>query len=151
MRQSVVLLGASGTMGLVAFKELWTRRDRYDIVLLVRPSEKNKRLFKPYEKLAGAPSIAGAGISEGPGFKIVWGDATRYEDVSGVGVAPVIEFLGAGFDGSADANRVLISTGSSAMDPEDPNVTVVTPYVASPGSLKIVLPTSSMSVTVPQK
>lgn len=84
MKENVVLFGASGTMGLAAFKELWKRRDRYDIVLLVRPSEKNKRLFKPYEKGAGAASITGAGISEAPGLKIVWGDATRYEDVEQV-------------------------------------------------------------------
>jgi nucleoside-diphosphate-sugar epimerase len=80
MKQTVALFGASGTMGRAAFKELWKRRDRYNIVLLVRPSEKNKRLFQPYEKLAGAASIAGAGISEAPGFRIVWGDATRYDD-----------------------------------------------------------------------
>jgi nucleoside-diphosphate-sugar epimerase len=81
MKENVVLFGASGTMGLAAFHELWKRRDRYDIVLLVRPSEKNKRLFGPTEKLAGAESISGAGIVEGQGLKIVWGDATRYEDV----------------------------------------------------------------------
>ena len=50
MRETVLLLGASGSMGFVAFKELWSRLDdkgerKYDIVLLLRPSEKNKKLF----------------------------------------------------------------------------------------------------------
>ena len=82
MKETVVLFGASGTMGLAAFHELWKRRDKYDIVLLVRPSERNKRLFAPYEKQTGTASIAGAGVAQGQGLKIVWGDATRYEDVA---------------------------------------------------------------------
>jgi len=81
MKETVVLFGASGTMGLAAFHELWQRREKYDIVVLVRPSERNKRLFRPYEQQTGAASIPGAGVVEGRGFKIVWGDATRYADV----------------------------------------------------------------------
>lgn len=80
-RQIVFLPGASGSMGHETFKVLWQKRDTYDIVLLQRPSKKNKDLFKPYEKICGIKSIKGRGIVEGDGLKIVWGDATNYEDV----------------------------------------------------------------------
>jgi len=38
-KEKVCLFGASGTMGHEAFKELWGKRDKYDIVLLLRPSD----------------------------------------------------------------------------------------------------------------
>jgi len=82
MRKEIVFLpGASGSMGYEAFKNLWARRDKYDIVLLQRPSRKNKKLFKPYEKKCGIKSIPGKGVNKGKGLKIVWGDATNYDDV----------------------------------------------------------------------
>jgi len=80
-KQKVFLPGASGSMGHETFKQLWKKRDTYDIVLLQRPSKKNKELFKPYEKICGIKSIKGRGIVEGNGLKIVWGDATNYDDV----------------------------------------------------------------------
>ncbi len=80
-RERVALFGASGTMGWKAFEELWRRRERYDIVLLLRPSAKNKAMFAPYERMAGVASTDGPGIVRGQGLTIVWGDATRYEDV----------------------------------------------------------------------
>ena len=80
-KERVLLLGASGTMGHAAFKELWKRRDRYDVVILARPSEKNKRLFRPYEKEAGVTPVAETGVTQGSGFKIVWGDATNTDDM----------------------------------------------------------------------
>ena len=81
LREQVLLLGASGTMGYQAFKELWKRKDQVDITILVRPSPKNKALFATYENEAGISPIPGRGIVENRGFKIVWGDATVYEDV----------------------------------------------------------------------
>ena len=80
-KQTVLLLGASGTMGHAAFKELWKRRDRYDVVILVRPSKRNKRLFRPYEREAAVTPISGRGVAQGNGFKIVWGDATQADDM----------------------------------------------------------------------
>ncbi|MEN8155494.1 MAG: NAD(P)-dependent oxidoreductase [Bacteroidota bacterium] len=68
MNERVLLTGASGSMGFEAFKLLWERRERYEIVLLLRPSKKNRRLFRPYER-------------DGAGLKIVWGDALNREDV----------------------------------------------------------------------
>jgi nucleoside-diphosphate-sugar epimerase len=80
-KETVVLFGASGSMGYEAFKELWKRRSKYDIVLLLLPTPTDKKLFKLYEREAGLPSVPEKGISEGKGLKIVWGDATDYQDV----------------------------------------------------------------------
>jgi nucleoside-diphosphate-sugar epimerase len=80
-KEKVLLLGASGTMGYAAFMELWKRRDRYDIVILVRPSQKNKKLFRGYEREAGVAPVSGRGVGKGDSFKIVWGDATEPDDV----------------------------------------------------------------------
>ena len=80
-KQRVLLTGASGSMGFEAFQLLWEKRERYDIVLLLRPSRKNKRLFRYYEKQSGIVPIRGAGTVEGKGLRIVWGDALNREDV----------------------------------------------------------------------
>ncbi len=84
--ETVLLLGASGSMGFEAFRELWARREedrglRYKIVLLLRPSKKNKKLFAPFEEECGIESISGTGCVEGGGLRIVWGDATVYSDM----------------------------------------------------------------------
>ncbi|MDF1576347.1 MAG: NAD-dependent epimerase/dehydratase family protein [Bacteroidales bacterium] len=95
-KQVVLLTGASGSMGFETFKLLWEKRDRYDIVLLLRPSKKNRKLFRHYIRLAMVPTLAragsglsagtghgaGAGSSAGRGLKIVWGDVLHREDVA---------------------------------------------------------------------
>jgi nucleoside-diphosphate-sugar epimerase len=80
-------------MGFETFKLLWEKHDRYDIVLLLRPSKKNRRLFRRYMKLAGIERGTGAGVAGGTGnpssarvavgrgLKIVWGDALNHGDV----------------------------------------------------------------------
>ena len=80
-KTKVALFGASGTMGFQAFKELWKRRNTYDISILVLPSEQDLGMFRAFEREAGLKSVDGAGVSENNGFKIIWGDSTRYEDV----------------------------------------------------------------------
>ena len=83
MKKPVVLLtGASGSMGFEAFKLLWEERDRYDIVLLLRPSGKNKKRFRSYERMAGITPVKRAGVLQGNGLKIVWGDALSREVLS---------------------------------------------------------------------
>jgi nucleoside-diphosphate-sugar epimerase len=75
MNKEVVLLtGASGSMGFETFRLLWEKRDRYDIVLLLRPSKKNRKKFRKYERLAakGNPQA----------LKIVWGDALNRKNVA---------------------------------------------------------------------
>lgn len=79
--QRVVLFGATGTMGLEALKELWKRRDRYDLVVLSRPSDKNRRLLAPFIKAARIPTDVRKGRAAGNGLTIVWGDATEYREV----------------------------------------------------------------------
>lgn len=79
--QRVILFGATGTMGLEAFKELWKRRNHVDLVLFSRPSEKNRRILAPYIKAARVPKDVRRGRAEGEGLSIVWGDATEYREV----------------------------------------------------------------------
>jgi hypothetical protein len=78
-KRRVALFGASGTMGFQAFKELWRRRDEFDISILVLPSERGDSKFRKYEVAAGLPTSGGSGVVEGNGLRIVWGDATDPE------------------------------------------------------------------------
>jgi hypothetical protein len=85
-KETVLLLGASGSMGHNAFKELWSRvtdsgERKYNIVLLLLPSKREKEMFAPYEKECGIKSIPWKGIVEGQGLRIIWGDATAYTDM----------------------------------------------------------------------
>jgi len=66
-KKKVLLTGASGSMGGEAFKELLRRRDRYDIVVLLRPDRREKRQFAQYESQDG--------------IKVVWGDLRNPDDV----------------------------------------------------------------------
>lgn len=66
-KKKVFLTGASGNMGWAGFKELYAKKDRYDIVILIRDSKKNREMFKSY--------------LNDPGVKIVWGDLVNYKDV----------------------------------------------------------------------
>jgi nucleoside-diphosphate-sugar epimerase len=80
-KETVLLTGASGSMGKETFKLLWEKRDQYKLVLLLRPLEGDKLLFRPYEKEAGITPTEGSGTVEGEGLKIVWGDVLNREDV----------------------------------------------------------------------
>ena len=66
-KKKVFITGATGNMGGAALQELLGRRDRFDIVLLTRPSKKNINKLK---YLRGKP-----------GVEIVWGDLTDYDSV----------------------------------------------------------------------
>lgn len=63
-----MLTGATGVMGSAGLEEILSRSDRFEVTVLVRDSRRNRRKMARY---------AGVG-----GFRIVWGDLTRYEDVS---------------------------------------------------------------------
>ncbi len=80
-KETVVLMGASGCMGYEAFQELWRRREKYNIVLLLLESPREEKLFRKYAKIAGIHPFPGKGVVEGEGLKIVWGDARVYADV----------------------------------------------------------------------
>lgn len=79
-RERVLLTGGSGSMGFTAFEELWQRRERFDIVLLLRPSAKNVALFQPYLEGRRVEGPGTAHYHDGS-LKIVWGDAVNYEDI----------------------------------------------------------------------
>ena len=66
-KKRVLLTGASGSMGGQAFKELLRRRDKCDIVLLLRPSKQNREAFGKYDGQ--------------PGVTVVWGDLCNPDDV----------------------------------------------------------------------
>ncbi len=72
-KEAVLLTGASGSMGFETFRLLWEQRKRFDLVLLLRPSRKNRKLFRSYERQAARET--------GTGLRIVWGDALVREDV----------------------------------------------------------------------
>lgn len=65
--KTIFLTGATGNMGWAGFKELYARKDRFNIRLLARDSKKNRKMLAPY-------------MSD-ESVTIVWGDLTRYEDV----------------------------------------------------------------------
>ena len=66
-KERVLITGASGTMGLPAFRELWPRRDRFELVLLLRPSAKNRKLIGPFLREEGV--------------KVIWGDLLDKDSV----------------------------------------------------------------------
>lgn len=66
-KKTVFITGVTGSMGGAGLDELLRRRDRFNLVTLVRPSQTNKRKMQ--------------GLLNEPGLRIVWGDLTCYEDV----------------------------------------------------------------------
>ncbi|MBW1885988.1 MAG: NAD(P)-dependent oxidoreductase, partial [Deltaproteobacteria bacterium] len=59
-KRTILLTGASGSMGSEAFHELLRRTDRLSTRLLLRPSKVNKKQFARYDGRDGV--------------EIVWGD-----------------------------------------------------------------------------
>lgn len=93
-KKTVFLTGASGSMGHATFLELLTRRDRFDIVVLVLPTQIDKEKMQPYVNK--------------PGVRFVWGDLTRYEDVLAcVDGADIVLHPGAFIAPAADHNPDL--------------------------------------------
>ncbi|RDE15354.1 MAG: epimerase [Candidatus Thorarchaeota archaeon] len=80
MKPRVLLTGASGSMGGEAFKELLRRRSRYEMVLILRPSRTNLKMFREYHSENNL-TPGENGVVEDSGIKIVWGDLTSYNDV----------------------------------------------------------------------
>ena len=66
-KKTVFITGTTGSMGSAGLKILLGRKDRFNIVTLVRPSEINKKIMRRYEGESG--------------LRIVWGDLTEYADV----------------------------------------------------------------------
>jgi nucleoside-diphosphate-sugar epimerase len=86
-KERVYLLGASGSMGFETFKNIWELKDnlgkrKYEIVLLLKNSKKNRKLFTPYIRQAGIYFWRKKDVIENNGFKIIWGDGRIYNDVA---------------------------------------------------------------------
>jgi nucleoside-diphosphate-sugar epimerase len=64
-KKKILLTGASGTIGKEIFRELLSRSEKFDVTLFLRPSRKNKRLFKPWMKST----------------EIIWGTLLNYDDI----------------------------------------------------------------------
>lgn len=65
MKKRIFLTGATGTMGWAGLQELMGRLDRFDVTILARPSETNRKKLSSFDGK----------------IRIVWGDLTHYEDV----------------------------------------------------------------------
>jgi nucleoside-diphosphate-sugar epimerase len=102
-RQRVFLTGATGTMGFLGMQELLKDKGELDLVVLARPSDRNKRILAPFEP---------------KGLEIVWGDLTSYEDVKkGVKDADIVLHVGAFVSPQADYHpktAMEINYGSTA-------------------------------------
>ena len=67
--KTVFMTGAGGGMGFESFRQMLPDiGDKYNLVLLLRDSDKNRNLFAPYIQQKG--------------LTIVWGDLTKPEDVA---------------------------------------------------------------------
>ena len=65
MKRRIFLTGATGVMGTAGLNELFARRDRFDITVLVRDSKVNRKKMARF----------------GDAIRVVWGDLTNYDDV----------------------------------------------------------------------
>ena len=87
--KTVFLTGATGTMGHAGLMELSKRLDRFQVTLLARPSQVNKKKLAAFEKLAN--------------IRIVWGDLMNYDDVlKGVTGADYVLHVGGMVSPAAD-------------------------------------------------
>lgn len=66
-RKTVFLTGASGNMGWEGFSQLYAKKDQFNITVLLRDSEKNRKKFAAY--------------MNDPSVRIVWGDLKKYDTV----------------------------------------------------------------------
>ena len=83
------MTGATGNMGFAGFKELFARRDRFNIRLLARKSEKNQKLLENY-------------LNDGA-VEVIWGDMMCFDDVlKGVTGADYVLHIGGMVSPAAD-------------------------------------------------
>jgi nucleoside-diphosphate-sugar epimerase len=66
-KKTVFMTGGTGNMGWAGFRELYARKERFNIRLLARDSRKNRKLLSQY--------------IQDPAVTVIWGDMMSYEDV----------------------------------------------------------------------
>ena len=64
-KKKILLTGASGTIGKEIFRELLSRSEQYELTVFLRPSRKNKKMFKPWMT----------------SIEIIWGTLLNYDDI----------------------------------------------------------------------
>lgn len=88
-KQRVLLTGATGTMGLASLQLLLEDRNEIDLVILVRPTEIDKKILEPFMAI--------------PELTIIWGDLKNYEEVKkSVEAVDIILHVGAFVSPAAD-------------------------------------------------
>lgn len=102
LKKTVLLTGATGSMGSATLRELFDRRDRFDLVLLARDSKHGRQFLRQYLRA--------------PGVRIVWGDLRDYDSVlDAVTGADIVLHTAALVSPAADRDRELteaINVGS---------------------------------------
>lgn len=89
MKKTVFLTGATGNMGWAGFKELLKKKDRFQIRIIARDSEKNRKKLAPY--------------MDEPAVEMVWGDLMNLDDVKkGVAGADFVIHMGGMVSPAAD-------------------------------------------------
>lgn len=87
-KRQIFLTGATGVMGSHALSELVSSTEQYEITVLARDSERNRRKLRPYE---------------GKGVRVLWGDLLDADAVSaGVGAADIVLHVGGMVSPEAD-------------------------------------------------
>jgi nucleoside-diphosphate-sugar epimerase len=66
-KKTIFLTGATGNMGKQGLRQLLERVDRFNLLVLVLPTKKDRAEMKAFKNAVG--------------LKIIWGDLTNYEDV----------------------------------------------------------------------
>jgi len=93
-KQRIFLSGATGAMGFPTLKALLEDKDEIELIILVRPSEINKKKLKPF-----------SGIKE---LTIIWGDLIDYNEIKKcVNNADIVLHLGGLVSPKADYHHEL--------------------------------------------
>lgn len=81
MKKKIFITGATGVMGFATLEELARRTDRFQLLLLVRDSTKNRKKLRHY--------------LDHPDITVIWGDMMNYKDVEwGVMQADMVLHIG---------------------------------------------------------
>lgn len=101
-KKTVFLTGATGSMGFEAVKEFSKRLDRFNLILLARPSKRNRKKLAPYLELDGVEAV--------------WGDLMNPADIRrGVERADFVLHVGGMVSPAADyypEKTFRVNTGS---------------------------------------